>query len=125
LSLLIFLFDQKQPKPGNGSCGIGLALGFSLHKDACVVSEHIGRYSTPCMKYVNDFLGTLLKLVDNNKNDHRTIRKIYISFSIFNMQKPSRRIKSFQIILNQWVIFSNTTHMGSSNSPQDSYHGLN
>jgi hypothetical protein len=63
LILFIFLFDQKQPRPGNSSCGVGLALSFSLHEDACVVSKHIGRYSTRCEKYVNDFKGDLFKLV--------------------------------------------------------------
>ena len=68
LIIFIFLFDQKQPRPGNGSCGVGLALSFSLHEDACVVSEHIGRYSTRCRKYVNDFEGDLLKFISNKKN---------------------------------------------------------
>jgi hypothetical protein len=59
-----FPVRPKQPRPGNESCGVGLALSFSLHEDAGVVSEHIGRYSTRCEKYVNDFKGDLSKFME-------------------------------------------------------------
>lgn len=62
-ALHVLLFNQNMPRSDNRGCRNGLALSFSLHEDACVVSEHIGRYSTPCMKYVNDFMGDISKLV--------------------------------------------------------------
>lgn len=58
-----FPVRPKTAQPGNGSCGVGLALSFSLHEDAGVVSKHIKRYSTRCRKYVNDFEGDLLKFM--------------------------------------------------------------
>lgn len=79
--LFIFLFNQKQPKPGNGRCEVGHALSFSLHQDAGVVSEHIGRYSTCCKKYVNDFAGTLLKFVLRNQKQNLTRNTTYMGSS--------------------------------------------
>lgn len=66
-----------------------------------MVSEHIGRYSTRCRKYVNDFEGDLLKFMKQEKKYQDVIRTrikfiphLEIAKTVTQIQKLSNHMNS-------------------------------